>query len=212
MKTLRTFRFGEKSGLNFAYESPGRVVKPRKGDGISITRYSFGYGVRVSPLQLIRAYSGLASPAGMPELKIIRRIVDPVTGRDFSPVKAGPRKVFENEKARRQLVDMMITVTQEGGTSKAAAVPGYHVAGKTGTSRKFVNGAYSHKEYYASFVGFVPAHKPRLVMLVTFDNPKGSIYGGSVAGPVFRKTASRILRYWNVPRDFAVEDQKTRKK
>ena len=208
MNMLRLFRFGESSGLKFAYESSGRVVKPRAGDGISITRYSFGYGIRVSPLQLIRAYSGLASPAGMPDLKIISKIVDPSTGKEETIPSAPPKKVFENENIRRQLVDMMITVTQPGGTAKAAAVPGYYVAGKTGTSRKFVKGAYSYKEYYASFVGFVPAKNPRLVMLVTFDNPKGANYGGVVSGPVFSRTAERILRYWNVPQDFAVPAKK----
>ena len=209
MQTLRLFRFGEKSGLNFKYETSGRVAYPRKGDGISITRYSFGYGVRVSPLQLIRAYIGLASPAGVPDLQIIKRIVDPETGKETLPRKKPAKRVFENEQARRQLVDMMITVTQKGGTSVNAAIPGFHVAGKTGTSRKYVPElkGYSTSKYYASFVGFAPAHDPRLVMLVTFDSPKGSIYGGTVAGPVFSKTVQRILQYWNAPQDYAVEEK-----
>ncbi len=221
MTTFKIFRFGETSGLGFPGEQKGKVTYPRKGDGLSITRYSYGYGVRISALQMLRAYIGLASPDGMPELQLIKRISNPVEGRNDdkkkSPVK---RKIFENESIRKQLVDMMISVTQPGGTSTHAAVPGYYVAGKTGTSRKYkaaVKGqrgpvGYSTKEYFASFAGFVPAHKPRLVMVLTFDNPKTSIYGGTIAGPVFRRTAERILHYWNVPYDYTPEVPKGKKK
>ncbi len=221
MTAFKTFRFGEISGLGFPGEQTGKVTYPRKGDGLSITRYSYGYGVRISALQMLRAYIGLASPDGMPDLRLIKRISDPAAGREEEtktvPVK---RKIFENESARKQLVDMMISVTQPGGTSTHAAVPGYYVAGKTGTSRKYkaaVKGqrgpvGYSTKEYFASFAGFVPAHNPRLVMVLTFDNPKTSIYGGTIAGPVFRRTAERILRYWSVPYDYTPETPKGKKK
>ena len=213
MNTFKTFRLGELSGLGFPGEEKGRVAYPRKGDGLSITRYSYGYGVRVSPLQILRAYTGLASPDGMPELQLIKRIVDPATGKEINKKPISPkRKVFENEAVRKQMVDMMISVTQQGGTSPEAAVPGYDVAGKTGTSRKFVGSQYSKKEYFASFAGFVPAHNPRLVIILTFDYPKTSIYGGKIAGPVFRRTAERILRYWNVPYDYTPEPQKDKKK
>jgi len=113
-------------------------------------------------------------------------------------------RTFDNPAALKQLVEMMITVTRKGGTATRASIPGYEVAGKTGTSRKYIPGKGYSENYYASFVGFVPARDPKLVMLVTFDSPKGSIYGGTVAAPVFKQTMERTLRYMNIPSvDFA---------
>ena len=105
---------------------------------------------------------------------------------------------------------MMKSVTEPGGTATIAAIRGYHVAGKTGTAQKFINGEYSHKKYTASFVGFVPAEKPRFVLLVTADEPHGSYYGGAVSGPYFKSIAERTLKYMHTPpdMDFAVYDAK----
>ena len=95
----------------------------------------------------------------------------------------------------------MITVTKDGGTAKKAAVKGYEVAGKTGTSQKLVNGSYvGHRKYFASFIGFVPARDPEIVMLVVADEPNGgSYYGGTVCGPTFSRVSEQALRYLNVP-------------
>jgi cell division protein FtsI (penicillin-binding protein 3) len=91
-------------------------------------------------------------------------------------------------------------VTEEGGTATKAAVKGYRVAGKTGTSQKLINGSYvGHHKYFASFIGFVPAKNPELVMLVVADEPSGgSHYGGTVCGPTFSRVAEQTLRYMNV--------------
>ena len=97
---------------------------------------------------------------------------------------------------------MMISVTRPGGTATKAAVKGYDVAGKTGTSHKYIEGkGYSSSQYYASFAGFVPAHRPQIVMVVATDNPKGSHFGGTVSAPVFSRTAERVLKMLNVPPD-----------
>ena len=90
---------------------------------------------------------------------------------------------------------MMRLVTEPGGTGTAAAVRGYHVAGKTGTAQKVVNGRYSNKVHTSSFVGIVPASRPRFVLLVTADEPQGAQYGGTVAGPYFSSAAERTLKY-----------------
>ena len=210
-EVLKTFGFGEKTGLPFPLESRGYLPRPKRWDGLSITRFPIGYGIRVSPLQLLRAYCALASNGNLPELRLVDRLVDTATGKETKNPPKIIRRTFMNPAAHRQLVDMMITVTEPGGTATKAAIPGYRVAGKTGTSRKYVPGrGYSRGAYFASFVGFVPAYKPRLVMLVTFDNPKGASYGGTIAGPVFSRAASRILKYWNVPPDHIPE--KTGKK
>ena len=201
-EVLKTFGFGEKTGLPFPLESRGYLPRPKRWDGLSITRFPIGYGIRVSPLQLLRAYCALASNGALPELRLVDRLVDTATGKETKTPPKIIRRTFMNPAAHRQLVEMMITVTEPGGTATKAAIPGYRVAGKTGTSRKYIPGrGYSKGAYFASFVGFVPAYNPRLVMLVTFDNPKGASYGGTIAGPVFSRTASRILKYWNVPPD-----------
>lgn len=202
---LKSFGFGERTGLPFHLESRGYLPSPKRWDGLSITRFPIGYGIRVSPLQLIRAYCALAHKGVLPDLHLVKKMVDTQTGETIQRKPSAGRQVFEHDSARKDLVDMMITVTEPGGTATRAAVPGYHVAGKTGTSRKYIPGrGYSPGAYYASFVGFVPAKNPRMVMLVTFDHPRGASYGGTVAGPVFRNTASRVLKYWNVPPDFTV--------
>jgi len=100
---------------------------------------------------------------------------------------------------------MMKRITEPGGTAEIAAVPGYYVASKTGTSEKFINGAY-RKKYVASFCGFIPADNPRFVLLLSCDEPKGpKQYGGSVAGPVFSTIAERVLKYMEVPLDVDLE-------
>ena len=105
-----------------------------------------------------------------------------------------------------EIVAMMKKVTEPGGTSTEAAVRGYHVAGKTGTAQKFIDGAYSRTIYTSSFAGFVPADNPRFVMIVTCDEPQGkNRYGGHVAGPTFSRIAERTLKYMHVPPDIPYE-------
>ena len=198
-KALQLFGFGTRTGLPFPNESAGRKPVPNPRDKLAVTRMPIGYSVSVSPLQLLRAYCALANPAGMPKLRLIDRIESPDGEVTRTPIEA-PKPVFEHESARRELIEMMISVTRPGGTATKAAVPGYPVAGKTGTSRKYIPGkGYAAGAYFGSFVGFVPARDPRMVMVVTMDNPRGASYGGVVSAPVFRATAERVMRYWNVP-------------
>ena len=150
---------------------------------------------------MLRAYCALANNGLLPELRLIDRIVDPATGQEIRPESPKPVQVFENPAAHKQLVDMMMLVTQKGGTGRRAAIPGYEVAGKTGTSRKHIPGkGYAAGKYFASFVGFVPARDPAFVMLVTIDEPKGGSYsGGVVAAPTFAQVGSKVLKLMNIP-------------
>ena len=116
-----------------------------------------------------------------------------------------PVPLFDHPEAHRQLIEMMIRVTQPGGTAVRAAIPGYEVAGKTGTSRKYIPGrGYASGKYFSSFVGFVPARSPALVMLVTVDEPKGAYYASTVAAPTFKATMTRVLRHLNIQPDPAL--------
>ncbi len=210
-RALRMFGFGEKTRLPFRTETSGFVPRPgsRYWDGLSITRFPIGYAVRVTPLQMIRAYCALANNGKLPqELRLVDRFEDPETGTvERVPVRE-PIQLFDRPEAHRQLVDMMIQVTKPGGTAVKAAIPGYEVAGKTGTSRKHVQGiGYAPGKYFSSFVGFVPAHDAKLVMLVTVDEPQGSYYAATVAAPTFQRVCTRVLRLMNVPPDPALLPQ-----
>ncbi len=200
--TLKLFGLGDKTGLPFPLETSGYVPPLKRWDGLSITRFPIGYGIRVSPVQMLRAYCALANNGLLPQLRLIDRIEDPETHEITKQPILPPKQLFDRPEAHRQLVEMMIRVTEEGGTARKAAIPGYEVAGKTGTSRKFIPGrGYAPGKYFSSFIGFVPARDPALVMLVTMDEPTGSYYAGTVSAPTFSATALRVLRHLNIPPD-----------
>ncbi len=204
-EAFTNFGFGTRTGLPLAGEHPGLIHPLKKWDKLTGTRVAIGYSVQITPLQLLRGYCGLANNGLMPQLRLVDRTEDPETGKVTKiPMKPYVR-AFRRPETAKELMKMMVTVTQEGGTAQKAAIPGYHVAGKTGTARKYITGVgYSMHDYYASFIGFVPAENPRLVMVVNFDSPRGATYGGTVAGPVFRRTMERVLKHLNVQPDPAL--------
>jgi cell division protein FtsI/penicillin-binding protein 2 len=162
-------------------------------------------------LQITRAYCALANGGKMPQLRLIDRTSNVDGSGEVTEPYAPQVQLFERKEAHEQLVDMLATVTETGGTATRAAIPGYKVAGKTGTSRK----GYSKKGfsgfYYTSFAGFVPAKDPKIVMTIMVDSPKGRRPGGgSVAAPVFARAAERILKYMNVPADPELLSKKRR--
>ncbi len=203
-KTLRSFGFGNRTGIQLKVETSGLFKKPAEWDKLSITRFPIGQGISCSPLQLVRAYCGLANHGKVPKLRIIDRIKDPEKNSAVKMWAEKPRQVFRNPRTWKTMIDMMVLVTKEGGTARVAAIPGYEVAGKTGTSQKFIDGAYSHSKHFATFIGFVPAYKPAFVLLVTADEPKDASYGGAVSAPAFRNIARRALLHLNIKPDPAL--------
>ena len=123
----------------------------------------------------------------------VKRITDP-QGKILLDVKPQTYGRVLSKKTSDTIIDMLTEVTKDGGTATKAALPGYSVAGKTGTAQKFVNGAYSHTKFMSSFIGMVPAEKPNFVIAVNIDEPQGVVYGGLVAAPVFKKIAWEALR------------------
>ncbi len=195
---LRAYGFGQETGIPFKPEATGILRDLSKWDKLSPTRFPIGQGVLVTPLQLVSAYSVLANGGTRMRLRIVDRIMDPETKAVYKvPVKK-LNTVLKHRKAAREVVQMMKLVTERGGTATRAAIPGYDVAGKTGTTQKWVDGAYSHSKYFATFIGFVPADDPAFVLLVTADEPKGSIYGGVVSAPAFKDIALKTLRYLDI--------------
>ena len=188
------FGFGGKTGIDFPGESPGFALPPEEWSGSTIGTVPIGHGIAVTPIQMARAYAAIANGGVLVQPHLVERV-------DGKPVarKGGTRVV--SRRVSKQMLSMLRGVVLEG-TGTQAAIPGYTVAGKTGTAAKIDStGRYSHTDYVASFVGLVPATKPRLVIMVMVDEPSGSIYGGDVAAPVFRQIARFNLQHLEVPPD-----------
>lgn len=189
---IRKFGFGRTLSDDFPGESPGMVLPLDKWSGSTIGNVPIGQGIAVTPMQMVSAYAAIGSDGVMP----VPHIVDRIGGRKVDHGK-GTRLV--SAKTADRMMAMFRDVVLEG-TGGEAAIPGYTVAGKTGTAQKPENGVYV-KKYVASFVGLVPAKRPRLAILVMVDEPHGSIFGGEVAAPAFRDIAKFSLQYLEVPPD-----------
>ncbi len=181
---------GQTSGSGFPGESSGTLAGHARWREIEQATMGFGYGLSVTALQLVRAYAAIAGGGVLPEITFQKRS-EPFEGRRiFSARLAGA------------LSGMLETVLQEGGTGRRAAIPGYRVAGKTGTSKKSTAGGYADDRYLALFVGFAPATEPRLAAVVVINEPAGEdYYGGQVAAPVFSKVMAGALRLLDVMPD-----------
>ncbi len=186
-KWVRAFGFGKPTGVDLPGESPGIVLKPSQYSGSSLGNLPIGQGEAVTPIQMAAAYSAIANGGVMVRPHIVSG--DP----------APSRRVIKRSTA--QAVSRMLEgVLAPGGTAPEATVPGYVLAGKTGTAQKpDGNGGYSETKFVASFVGFAPARDPRLLVAVMVDEPQGDIYGGSVAAPAFQKIVSFALPYLKIP-------------
>ncbi|WP_047048512.1 penicillin-binding transpeptidase domain-containing protein [Vibrio mexicanus] len=181
--------FGEMSGLNLVGETSGIFPNRRRWSKHEIATFSFGYGLTITPLQLAHAYATLGNFGEYQPIHIIDN-----NQQDLS------RQVIGRDNAK-SVLKMLETVTQPGGTATRAAVPGYRVAAKTGTSRKAVAGGYGD-EYFAYTAGVAPASNPRVALVVVVNEPQGdNYYGGSVAGPVFSEIMKSALQILNVAPD-----------
>ncbi|TFH90516.1 penicillin-binding transpeptidase domain-containing protein [Vibrio ouci] len=181
--------FGEVSGLNLVGETQGIFPNRRRWSKFEIATLSFGYGLTITPLQLAHAYATLGNLGEYQPIHIIENNQQNLA-----------KQVIDHDNARKVL-DMLETVTQPGGTATRAAVPGYRVAAKTGTSRKAIAGGYGD-EYFAYTAGVAPASDPRVALVVVINEPQGdSYYGGLVAGPVFSEILKGTLQILNVAPD-----------
>jgi cell division protein FtsI (penicillin-binding protein 3) len=194
-KWIDRFGFGHSTGLAFPGESAGIVLPEDRWSGSTIGNVPIGQGIAVTGLQMAAAYAAVANKGMWVQPHLVDRIAG--TGR----IKPQHHRVLPRKIARKMAHLLVGVVDTEGGTGSLAAVPGYHVAGKTGTAQKPIPGGYSSSKYVASFVGFVPATKPRLVVLVMVDEPKDAIWGGVVAAPAFQSIAQFALQYLEVPPD-----------
>jgi cell division protein FtsI/penicillin-binding protein 2 len=192
---IERFGFGKATGIDFPGESKGIVLPQDQWYGSAVGTIPIGQGIAVTPLQLAAAYAAIANKGVWVQPNLVARI-----GGEPAPV--AKRRRLVTAAVAEQLMTMLSSVVDEG-TGIEAEIPNYSVAGKTGTAEKPdpKTGGYSPYKYVASFVGAVPASNPRLVILVTVDEPKTAIWGGSVAAPAFKQIALDCLRYLEIPPD-----------
>jgi cell division protein FtsI (penicillin-binding protein 3) len=199
---VRRFGFGRPISPDFPGESPGIVWDAEKWTDSALMSVSMGYQVGVTPLQMAAATSSVANGGQLIEPRVVRAVYEKDRRHAVAPRVI--RRTIDAGTAATLTAIMEEIV--ERGTGRAAQVPGYAVAGKTGTSAKLVGGRYSNSEYNASFVGFVPSRNPAVTIIVVIDAPHtGAAYsgathgGGAVAAPVFQRIAEATLRRLGVP-------------
>jgi cell division protein FtsI (penicillin-binding protein 3) len=196
---IRRFGFGERTGVELPGEINGTIRPPQNWSKISITRIPMGHEVAVTPLQMTVAMATIANGGKLITPRVVKSITtaEGKTVSDFSPSVV--RQVILPETAR-QIGNALRGVVSDRGTAAAAAVPGFVIAGKTGTAQKVdPHGGYERGKYVVSFIGFLPADHPEFVGLVLLDDAKTSKpelnYGGLVAGPIFSRIAEKAARY-----------------
>jgi cell division protein FtsI/penicillin-binding protein 2 len=193
---VRQFGFGRSLSPDFRGENPGIVWDASKLNDSALASVSMGYQVGVTPLQMAAAVSVVANGGSLIEPRVVRAVV-----RDGERVQV-PHKVLGrviSANTAAELTGIMEAVVDRG-TAQRAQVPGFTVAGKTGTASKVVDGRYSRSDYNVSFAGFVPSRKPMFTITVVIDTPRATAaYGGVVAAPIFQRIADAALRHYGVP-------------
>ena len=193
---VHRFGFGEIHAPDFRGVSGGIVWPPEKLNDSGMASVSMGYQVAITPLQMAMATAAVANGGTLYEPRLVRAII-----------KDGERQDVEPKVLRRAIspaTAAALTTIMEGvverGTAKGAQLPGYQVAGKTGTTQKIINGGYSASDHVGSFTGFAPSRRPELVVIVMIDRPtEGGYYGGTVAAPIFQRFMQAALTHLGVP-------------
>jgi cell division protein FtsI/penicillin-binding protein 2 len=197
-KYLTNFGFGTKTNIELPGESNGILRPLSRWSGVDIAMVSFGQGIAVTPIQIATAFSAIANGGSLLKPRIIKHF----TKNNDQTLQYVPKKQVRqviSKQTAQQIKDILIKVV-ETGTATPAKIPGYLIAGKTGTAQKAKeNGlGYEKGKYMSSFIGFFPANNPEYLILVVVDSPKKKYYGSTVACPIFRKIALDIINYKNI--------------
>jgi cell division protein FtsI/penicillin-binding protein 2 len=191
---VERFGFGAPTGVQFPAEERGIVPSLEEYSGSSMGNLPIGQGLAVTPIQMMAGYAAIANGGFLKRPQLVKRV-----GDEEVREPRGRRVIDANVAA--QVREMLEGVLAPGGTASEVSVPGYTLAGKTGTAEVAEEGGYSETKFVASFIGFAPARNPRLLAAVIVDQPIGDIYGGSVAAPAFGKIAEASLPYLGVPQE-----------
>lgn len=198
-ESVLRFGFGSKTGIELPGESRGQVSAPRSWSGHTQASWAFGQEIGVTVLQMAAALATIANDGVAVPPRVVLGTLDP-QGSFLQREPPRPRRVLPHATARR--ITAMLEGVIENGTGSRASVPGYRIAGKSGTAQMSVPGGYSDTDYMASFGGFGPVGAPRLAALVVLDSPRGPRrHGGQVAAPVFRRIMTEALRQLRAPSD-----------
>ena len=192
---LKSFGFGSKTGIDLPGETTGFLSAPQQWSEVGLANISFGQGVSLTTLQLTNALAAIANGGSLMRPYVVKAVMDQAGNVLKENRPKVLRRVLSVETARNVAL-VLKTVTEEGGTGKSAGVPGYEVAGKTGTAQKaLANGRGYSDRRIGSFIGFAPATNPQVVISVIIDEPEGIRYGGVVAAPAFKAIAEQVLPY-----------------
>jgi cell division protein FtsI (penicillin-binding protein 3) len=193
---LRAYGFGRATGVGFPGEADGILRHAEDWWGTSLGTIPIGQGIAVTPLQMASVYATIANGGARVAPRLVRGTMG-ADGRLVPSLRPEPRRVISERTAR--LVTGMLAQAVQSGTGQEAQVPGYWVAGKTGTARKPLEGALGYSDQYvASFIGFVPARDPQLVVAAIIDEPT-TVYGGVAAAPLFREVVRFALAHLRIP-------------
>ncbi len=197
----RAYGFGERSGYPLGREEPGLLADPAKWSGVDITRIPAGYSIAATPMQVHYAMGAIANGGQLLRPQVIRQVVD-AQGEVVYSFRPAVRRTVIAPATADAMAKMLQRVVSVDGTARVAAIPGFEVAGKTGTAQKLINGRYSDRNHVGSFVGFFPASRPRVVMTIIVDDGKpasgGVGYGATVAAPSFKVIAEQLIQYLDI--------------
>jgi cell division protein FtsI/penicillin-binding protein 2 len=195
LSALKNFGFGKPTGVDLEDESAPDLREDKEWRDIDLSTASFGQGIAVTPLQMVRAVAALANGGNLMEPKVVKAIAD-INGKTTSVLPKKIRQVMSGKTAE-EVTEMMVKSVDEG-EAKFAKPPGYRIAGKTGTAQIPVEGHYDASKTIASFVGFAPADDPKFVMLVTLREPTSSQWGSETAAPLFFNIAKDLFLYYGI--------------
>jgi stage V sporulation protein D (sporulation-specific penicillin-binding protein) len=198
-KYLTAFGFGQKTGIEMSGEAAGILCNKKKATALDLATMSIGQTNNVTPIQLLTAVSAVANGGVLMKPQLVQEIINP-EGEVIVPfAKQEVRRVISSDTAKleREILESVVT----NGTGRRAFLPGYRVAGKTGTAQKVANGAYVQGEYIASFISFAPADNPKLAILVVIDGVP--FYGGTIAAPIAQSVMLDSLKYLGIKPDMS---------
>jgi cell division protein FtsI/penicillin-binding protein 2 len=194
---LVKFGFGSRTGVDLPSESPGVLAHYKDWSGLSMSSLPMGYEIQLTAVQVVGAVGAIANKGNYMQPHVVKEILDH-NGNTVQKIEPKFLRSVADPAACRKVIDLMEQVVEKG-TAKPAKLEGYRVGGKTGTTKKLINGRYENA-YIASFCGIAPIEDPEVCIYVYVDNPKGDkVYGGSVAAPIFREICRETMKVLRVP-------------
>jgi cell division protein FtsI (penicillin-binding protein 3) len=193
ISTLKAFGFGAKTDTGFPGEISGRIPARKEWQPLSLANIGFGQGILVTPIQMIRAYATFLNGGYLVQPSLLKNT-------SVNTIELGPKRII-SEKVAQDVVSALETVTEENGTGVKAAVPGYIVAGKTGTAQMIdpSTGKYSRSNHISSFIGFAVGVQPQIVIFTSLDDPKGVYFAAETAAPLFHDVLTAVATRFSLP-------------